>query len=400
MSLSALTISEWFQLACLFWWSGSLLWLLATFFGALLQPWLQRRRAQWENLPPVSLIIPVKLLEGDFVASQASAFSQSYPDYEVIVSAAEHPSLALECAQRIGAMFPKIRARFMRSQIKIAVSPKLNNLYEPIAEAQNDIILMKDSNVELAPDDLTSFVRARTSGVGLVVAVPVAAEPANFGAMVETAILNGYQARILMLMGALGQGFGYGKIMLFSRSELQKAGGIEGMAWALGEDNAFAKAFKNIGLRTIFADRTARQVLGARRLRDVWDRQLRRIIIRRFNERLAFLAEPLGLALPTALAAAFAAPLFGFAPFSALLTTLFFWLLVETLLSVLKGWPVSIWSVPAFLAREFILIALWLRAWTTADVTWAGGTYRVTRGKTGQPSPIAGDRLPGEGPSL
>jgi ceramide glucosyltransferase len=96
----------------------------------------------------------------------------------------------------------------------------------------------------------------------------------------------------------------------------------------------------------------------------------------------AFLADFLGSAIPTAIAGAVAAPLIGLPPSVAFAASVVTWFGVEFSLSVAKDWPISFWSPLAFLAREFLTPALWLCAWVTRDVSWAGSKYPVQRRAT------------------
>ena len=71
------------------WLAASLIFFLATCLAALLQPYLQARRATAVEQPPATVVMPIKLQHSGFGAAQASAFNQAYPEYEVLFSAAE-----------------------------------------------------------------------------------------------------------------------------------------------------------------------------------------------------------------------------------------------------------------------------------------------------------------------
>jgi ceramide glucosyltransferase len=97
-------------------------------------------------------------------------------------------------------------------------------------------------------------------------------------------------------------------------------------------------------------------------------------VIRRGDELLSFLAEPICQALPALAASALAAPLAGLTPATAAAATFLLWFGLETLLSITKGWQVS-WAAPAiFLIREAMMLAVWVSAWTTDRVVWAKDT--------------------------
>jgi ceramide glucosyltransferase len=350
--------------------------LLMTCVGALLQPILQGRRATETEQPPVSALLPIKLQHSGFLQAQASIFDQAYPEYEVLFSAAEANSPALESVERLKADHPKIATRILQSHADFAVSPKLNTLATPLFAAAYDTVFAKDSNIVLEPDTMALFARNLTSGVGLVVGVPVAEQPLGLAGHVEAMLINSH-ARLLLTASALGFGFGVGKVMLFRRSDFAKAGGIDAMAYTLAEDTAISKGLATIGLKTVFAHRNVRQLIGLRTFRDVFERQVRWSVIRRAHEPFTFPLEPIANALPAACAAALAAPLLAVAPALAFAATLLGWLGCEIGLAWLKGWEISPYAPLAFLGREIVMLAAWLRAFTTYDVVWANGRFDV-----------------------
>jgi ceramide glucosyltransferase len=323
--------------------------------------------------------LPIKLDNPGFEEAQASIFMQSYPDYEVLFGVAEASSPAVEIVQKLKLAHPEVAARILQSHCDLAVSPKLNTLAAPLASAAHDFVLTKDSNIIFDPDTLASYMQSFTAGVGLVVGVPVAGRPEGLAGHIEAFLLNGH-ARLLLTASALNRGFGVGKAMLFKRSDLARAGGFEAMAYTLAEDTAISRGLAAVGLETVFAHKTLRQIIGRRTLREIYDRQLRWSVIRRAHEPATFPFEPLASPLPAAIAAAIAAPLAGLSAGSAFALSLFVWFGCEILVAWLKGWEVSILSPLAFAGREILALAVWLRAWTTDDVVWANGRFDVFNG--------------------
>ena len=361
-----------FHFAAALWWACAIGCLLASTLASLCFPWPRRRNDEPATLLPVSAIVPIKDLETGFVAAQSSLFEQTYENLEVLVASSERDTPALDTVRGILAAHPHVPSRIVQSAVERAASPKLNNLWQPVGQAQSDVILTKDSNIVLSPGDVDCFVRHLRPGVGVVSAITITAEPHSLAAWVETSIVNAFHARYLMLARAVGLGVGCGKIMVFRRSDIDRAGGLECLAWALGEDAAMSDALAKQGLRTVLADRVIRQPLGRRSWTQIWNRQLRWHLIWRKQTPAVFAAALLGSALLAALAGAFAAPGFGLAPVSVAAATLGLWFCVETALCLSKSWPVSLWSPVAFLGREVLDIAVWIRALTTSEVGWAG----------------------------
>ena len=356
------------------WWIAAAATFTASLFGALLQPSIRRKRANGTDVPPVSILLPVKLINPGFERAQASAFDQDCR-HEIIVGAAEIQSPALAIMQAF-VEASRVPARLVRSPSIGALSPKLDTLAGPIAAAANDVILTKDSNISLLPDTMRVMLRSLGPGVGLVCAVPVAVRAETFAGAIEAVLIN-RDARLLLTASALGKGFGVGKVMLFRRSALERAGGVTALAYTIAEDSALCKGLAAIGLCTVFSENTVDQEIGARGLADVFARQARWAVIRRAEEPLTFLFEPVACPVPAAIAAALAAPLVGLGTATAFAATLVGWYLIEVLVTALKRWEIRPWTPLAFLGRDGVLLAAWARAWTTREVTWAGGRRDV-----------------------
>jgi ceramide glucosyltransferase len=351
------------------WWSAAFVILLATIICGLAQPLVQRRRARRKDQPPVSAILPVKLLNGGFETAQGSLFAQDYPEYEVLISAAETESAALAAARKIAAAHPARSSRFFHSAASSAVSPKLNNLAAPLAAVQYDLILTKDSNITLGQSALASFVQNLTADAGLVCAVPVAVRPENLAGRVEACLINGH-ARLLLAASVLGIGFGVGKAMLFRRSDLERAGGIAALSHMLAEDTALSMLLARQGLKTVFSYQTAAQETGAPGFAEIYARQLRWSVIRRANERFTYPLEPVASPLPAAVAGALAAPLVSCPASAAFLLTLLVWFCAGEAFALAKKWEVSLWDPLAFLGREILALATWTHAFFTYEVEW------------------------------
>jgi ceramide glucosyltransferase len=358
-------------------WAAALYWLAAmallviSVVGTILQPRIAARRATRRDQPPVSIVLPVKLLEDGFERTQESAFAQLYPAFDVAVSSTEAESPAVRKMREIFARHPERPARLLLSTARFAASPKVDNLYAPFMQATHDVILMKDANVMLEPEALAEHMRQLTAEVGLVCAIPYCAKLDNFPAHVEAAIINGPHARMLFLASCLGQGHGVGKIMLFRRSDFLRAGGFDAISHTVGEDNALAKAMRRIGKRPVFSHWPVRQELGARAFADVYHRQVRWSVIRRNDELLSFLLEPICQAFPAVIAGGLAAPLIGAPPAAGVVATFLAWFALETLLSMAKGWQLSLAAPAVFIVREAMMLAVWVNAWMTDRVVWA-----------------------------
>lgn len=357
------------------WWAAALVVHLGSAALALRQPALRAALAVNQERPPVSVLIPVKRIEHALEEALAAAFRQDYPQFEIVIAAAHPDEPALAVAERVRARFPDVASRVIVSQTPVAASPKVNNLARPLAEAAHDHVFILDSNIRLAPGQLAAFMAELTPGKGLAVAVQVACEPEGLAAELECAFINGYHGRLFLAASALEGGFGIGKAMLFRRSDFARAGGIAAIARSVLEDHAISKALARIGLKTAIVGTVVAQHLGRRGWREVWNRQFRWMVCRRFEEPRAFVLEPF-LAAPAAIACgAGAAALAALPPWPAAVGTALAWFAAEALFLARKGWGIRPGSPLAWLLRETLVPLMWARAWTTSVVTW--GTLKL-----------------------
>jgi ceramide glucosyltransferase len=360
---------------CAAWWALALAILLGSAAMAAVEPWLRRSPSR-VDMPPLSVIVPVKETAPELEPALASLLSQNYADFEVLISATDELSPAIAQARDIAAQYPRVPVRFIARDPHAADNPKINNLALPIAEASHDLIVVKDATIRLKDRRLTEMAGRFADDTGLVVSVPLGMEPENFAAEIECAAMNGYVARFLLAASVLGMGFGIGAAMLFSRRDFERAGGIARIARAAGEDHAISKMLAGIGRKTVIAG-TVEQIIGTRNLSGVWNRQLRWAVCRRCEEPAIFYAE-LGFSpLVASLAGAAGAATFGAAPAVVFGGTVAAWVAADCLLSAAKGWPLS-WRSPfAALCFIFVFPLIWLQARFVRRIFWGGVSFAV-----------------------
>jgi ceramide glucosyltransferase len=375
-------LSAAFVIAGTAWWAATCAIRIGASAAAFIEPRRRARQATRRDQPPVSIIIPVRRLEADADAAFGSAFAQAYPRFEVITAAEETRSPALDLAAEVARRFPHVESRVLGGNPRVTPNPKVSNLAPAIAAARHDLVLVKDSNIQLDDGRLAGLVHSLIDDVGLVCAMPIASKPIGFAAEIEAAFLNGHQAPLMYAASMLGTNICIGKVMLFDRRDFQRAGGIDAIARSFGDDHELAKALSRIGLRTVYAPGIVHQPLGRRSLREVCDRQQRWMVIRRMEEPLAFAAEPFTSCLSAALAGAAGAPLLALPAWLVFAATVAGWLTLESLVVAAKGWGWS-WRFPlAGFCRELIIPVLWSTALFARRVRWAGLPFEVPRDRT------------------
>jgi ceramide glucosyltransferase len=325
----------------------------------------------------VSIIRPVCGIENFSEQALGSSFRLDRENCEILFCVAQPNDPAVPLLRHLMAAHPDVPARLLVGNDRISANPKLNNIAKGWAAARHHWIVMADSNVLMRHDTVAQLLAAWRRDTGLVCSPPIGCVPTGLWAELECAFLNTYQARWQSLADAVGLGFAQGKCMLWRREVLETAGGMRALASEMAEDAAATKLVRRLGLRVRMVDAPFAQPLGRRSAADVWQRQVRWARLRRGTFRLFFLPEILTgglvpLAAGTACVAAAGGPAVLVAgAFAAA------WYGGEALLAHTAGWHLS-WRSPfAWMLRDALLPALWLKGWEDKDFIWRGTTMRV-----------------------
>lgn len=332
------------------------------------------RPAEEDDGPDVSVLLPFSGIDAGAPRCLASAFALTYPRVELIFCTPNADEPAIPIVRALMAQNSGIHARLLIGRDRVSSNPKLDNLEKGWPEARSDTIVIADCNVLLPPDLIERLLAAWDRDTGLVTAVPVGSDPASFGAAVECAFLNTYQARLQLTADTLGAGFAHGKAMAFRRALLDRLGGPEALAFTVAEDSAATLLVRKAGYRIRLIDTPLRQPLGRRALREVWSRQMRWAQIRRRSFPWIY---PLEVASTSALPMGAAVVLAGALDASvvaAAASSLVLWLAVEMVLAWRAGWPYGLSYAAACVARDVMIGAIWPAGWVRTRYVWRGNS--------------------------
>lgn len=352
--------------------------LLALHLGSVAVVLWRLRRPLPDTPPeagPVTLLRPIRGLAEHEAEAIASSFHQDHPDHEVIFCAQVPGDPAAALVERLIAQHPHVRARLLQGNAGHLRNPKLRNVWKGWQAATTRRVVMADSNLALPPDYLTGLARLWGPGVGHVSSPPLGTRPRGWGGHLECAFLNTNQMRLQLFADCLGMGFAHGKTLAFDKPLTDRLGGIEALDRNLADEVATTRMVRGAGLRVILAPRPFPQPIGARTLRQVWDRHVRWATVRREGVPAIYALEPLnGAVLP--LAAALGACALSGAPVAlagALAGAMaLVWYGAEWGLARAAGWPSGWRDVAAMPLRDAMLPAIWAAGLMQRRVTWHG----------------------------
>ncbi|AGK59354.1 ceramide glucosyltransferase [Hyphomicrobium denitrificans 1NES1] len=342
---------------------------------------LSRKRPSESKSVPVSIIRPVCGIDHFDILTLRSTFELQSDSYEIIFCAAREGDPAVPLVRKLIAENSQIPAKLLIGDDRPTSNPKLNNIVKGWEAARYPWIVLADNNVLMPPDYLDDLFASFGSGVGLVCSPPVGSHPIGFRAELECAFLNTYQARWQSAADAVGFGFAQGKSMLWRRDILDAVGGIEALGREIAEDAAATKIVRARGLNVRLVDRPFEQPLGLRKLRQVWDRQVRWARLRRATFQIFYVPEVFAGSFFPILAGVASAASFDVDPSIALFALAGIWFGAEAVLALAAGWHLSMLSPLSWIARDLLLPVLWLEGWSGDTFVWRGNDMSVAKGQ-------------------
>ncbi|OYU19210.1 MAG: ceramide glucosyltransferase [Rhodobacteraceae bacterium PARR1] len=322
--------------------------------------------------PRVTLLRPVCGLDRFDAETLGSSFLLDYPDYEVIFCAARADDPVVPVIADLIARHPDTQARLLIGEDRITANPKLNNVQKGWLAATGDWVAMADANLLLPPDYLWQLVAEAQEGVALVTSPPLGLRAEGAWATLESAFLNGNQARLQLLADEVGKGFAQGKTLFWDRDFLEAQGGLHPLGRFLAEDVAATHLVRAAGRKIKLTTRPFAQPIGPRDLRAVWDRQLRWSKVRRDGFPVLFVLEPLNGGLLAMLLAGLA-----WGP-PGVLALAWKWYGAELYLCWRAGWPVGRWTLPMMILRDLMMPALWVVTFGKRGFEWRGNSMAPT----------------------
>lgn len=246
------------------------------------------------ELPPISVLRPVKGLDVGLRENFEALLAQSYPRFEVLVGAENSDDPALEVARQVAQDSP-VPVRVLVCPQQTGLNPKVSILEALAKEARYDAVLISDSNVRVRPGYLANLgSRLNLPGVGLVTNIVLGEAPGTCAALMEALQLTTFVARATMFARHfLSHSCVVGKSMLFRLSDWSALGGFPRVRNVLAEDYVMGQTYANAGFQVALSPDPAPVPLPHWSWSQLMNRHVRWAQMRRRVSLSAYLLEPL-----------------------------------------------------------------------------------------------------------
>lgn len=365
--------------------TAALLWATIFFFTLygtwLLKCYLTPKTLANPAYPPISILKPIKGQDADLDHNLESFFHIDYPEWEIVFCFESEYEPGYALVKKWQAKYPEVNSRILIERKLTGLNPKVALLKRAYKTAQYDWILISDSNIHIQPNFLTHLSQCTRKDVGVATGVVAGTLPKTIAATLEATVLNTFYARAMCVAHHVGQGYVVGKAMLFHKSVLDRAGGMDQLQSYAAEDYMAGFVTKQLGLKIALMPIPATQTLGHYTLQQYWQRHVRWGRLRKSQNPLAYAAEPLSYSLVSGWLLYFCTSTL-FPHFTVPLVFLHFlcWFLCDAFSNYKLSGKLPFYFPLIWLIRESLALPHWIHAGIGNSILWRGQTFRILPG--------------------
>ena len=337
-----------------------------------------------QDLPPVSILKPLKGTDPEIYQSFRSHCLQDYPEYEIVFGIGEANDPAVASVEQLQREFPGVRIRLVVCPEILGANRKLSNLAQMLPEAQYSFLIVNDSDIRVKPDYMRRVVAPLLNEkVGMVTCLYRGLPAPTLGSRLESlGISSDFCPGVLAaqkLEGGLR--FGLGSTMAFRRDDLERIGGFESFADYLADDYELGKRISERGLGVHLSDVVVETFLPAYSMRGFLSHQLRWSRGMRDSRPGGYFGLVFTFGLVWSVICVVTAGGASWAWMLLAMTGLLRLMLAAFMdIVVLRGRQFirSLWLLPL---RDFVAASVWLASFAGNTVTWRGDRFELKDGK-------------------
>ena len=230
------------------------------------------------QLPPVTILKPLKGIDPEIGESFRSHCEQQYPEFQLVFGVSDPDDPAIAVVHDLQVKYPKIPIELVVCSRVLGPNIKLSNLAQMLPSARHELLLVNDSDIRVPKDYLQNVVAPfANQSLGLVTCLYRGLPGATLGSRLEALSLStDFIPGVLsarFLEGGLH--FGLGSTLAFRRNDLIAIGGFEALLDCLADDYELGRRIASTGKKIELCAATVTTFLPAYTLRQFFRHQLR-----------------------------------------------------------------------------------------------------------------------------
>jgi ceramide glucosyltransferase len=345
-----------------------------------------------DEVPPVSVLKPVRGLDPDAYENFASFCRQDCPEFEILFAVNDVEDPAVPIVQKLIADFPGGAIRLIVVTERLGPNTKVSNLCRLVREARHDLLVVTDSDVRVEPGYLRNVAAMFSDPrVGGVTALYRGRNHLQFVAAMDCVGSSvAFCGAALVARELEGLKFMMGSTMATTKKHLAEIGGFEAMVDLHSDDYELGKRIAARGYRIELLPEPVWMAFPSQTLGAYLRHELRWAIGIRNIRPGGHFGMLFTHGLPWAIAAAWVAPSI------AVGTT---YLGAYFILRFAMAWAVGVWGLhdPVLRRRIWLLpvrdllsFFVWLASFGMNRIEWRGSIFTLEKGRMIPVSPRAG----------
>ncbi|MBI4478549.1 MAG: bacteriohopanetetrol glucosamine biosynthesis glycosyltransferase HpnI [Acidobacteria bacterium] len=339
--------------------------------------------ASGDFTPPVSVLKPLYGADRELEKNLESFCRQHYPQYEILFAVREENDAAVPIVRRLQKEFPSLPMRLIFTGQPRYLNAKVHAL-EALAEAaEEEVLVISDSDVRVTPDYLRSVVAPLADPrVGLVTCISRGVPGRSIWSVLEALSMNlQFLPGVLSAWVLEGFQFALGPTMVLRKQQVQEIGGFGSLGEYLADDYVLGNLIAGSGYPVALANHIPDHLVCNESFGDSIQHRLRWERSSRRSRPAGYMGQIFLHSLPLALLAWLFAP-----PGNSLVLPLvaaclgarvvLAWASAEWLLgdaTFRRYW----WLLPI---QDFLSFGIWCWAFFGREVVWRGARFRVLKG--------------------
>lgn len=230
------------------------------------------------QLPPVSILKPLKGIDPEIWESFCSHCEQDYPEFQLIFGVSDPCDPAIEIVRKLQAKYPNLSIDLIVCKLLLGANIKVSNLTQMLSAARHDLLLINDSDIRVSSDYLRNVIAPLSdASVGLVTCLYRGIASPTVGSRLEALGISTDFVPGVLSARFLENGlhFGLGSTLAFRRRDLETIGGFEVLLDYLADDYELGRRIAASGKRVELSATIVTTFLPAYTLRQFFLHQLR-----------------------------------------------------------------------------------------------------------------------------